>query len=230
MFSSREQDLTQTEGKPYWIKVDVDDGLYLLVEKVDRAPGALIDFSLATKKLRANNVDENGPGLTVKRSIYIISRELTSSFQGTRAFIAMFLLMQTDEGRHILHSPVFDMESFFWVLLFAILHPNRDELSNREKQVYKALVPPKYSDDYLTDVQAKFLALANLRPSDKTYKALPHLEPYKDLIEDLAELVNRYFDLPQRPNRPGTPVYTLEEEQEAIHNYIDAFERFLRLK
>ena len=199
-----------------------------MVEKVDRAPGALIDFSLATKKLRANNVDENGPGLTVKRSIYIISHELTSSFQGTRAFIAMFLLKKANAGRQTLHSPVFDMESFFWVLLFAILHPNRDELSKQERKVYRALVPSKCGDDYFTDVQAKAYALGKLAlPSVKTYRALPHLEPYKVLIWDLAKLVNYYFYLPEGEDRPDTPIYTPEEEQEAIYKYIDAFERFL---
>ena len=61
----REQDPMQTEGKLYWIKVH--DEFYLLVEKVDRAPGALIDFSLTIKRLRTNSVDENGPGLIVRK-------------------------------------------------------------------------------------------------------------------------------------------------------------------
>ena len=63
-FLLREQDLEQTEGRPYWIKVH--DGFYLLVEKVDRAPGALIDFSLAIRRFRTNSVNESGPGITVR--------------------------------------------------------------------------------------------------------------------------------------------------------------------
>ena len=139
----------------------------------------------------------------------------------------MYLLVRTDAQKQTLHSPVFDMESFFWALLFAILHPIRDELPEVERTIYSGLVPEVCGGDYSNDVRAKqavLLALV-LRFTDE---ALPHLRPYKVLIQDLAKLVHDYYALAEkRSARSETPLYTLEEEEEAISRYMDAFERFL---
>ena len=136
---------------------------------------------------------------------------------------------------HAEHSPIFDMESFFWVLLYTILHRNKNVLSEKERDIYKGILPERFNGSLYGDVCSKTVIMHRWLEFLIDYNIdAPNLASYEGLIRSLAVLVNKYSKLAEKrymASRRAKFVtkgeFSREEEETAILEYINAFETFL---
>ena len=137
----------------------------------------------------------------------------------------MFLAARLLQGVGILPSAVYDLESFFWTLLFTLLHHNSSTQGERDKVIWKRLVSTGGTQDYDTDGSVKIALLRELRRMSVNEKYSGSvLLPYKDLIKGLADPLYQYIE---RGDDDGFKTYGEMEEVSAINNYITVFEKFV---
>ena len=196
------------------------------LQKTDfSSPGMLIDFNLAVKQTREENASPGNPELTVCasfRALFLLF--MTVSLQGVRTFMAIYILGPTRKHKWKRHSPIFDMESFFWILMFVPLYQGSKKkvLSTRkDKDNYRRLCPKGIRRDISEDADAKVAILAEQSAGPKQPESV--LYPMKDLLHPLASLALRYYNLADDNSGSFDP----SEEEKVLDEYIAIVEKFL---
>lgn len=136
----------------------------------------------------------------------------------------MFVLESIKRKKPIVYSPVFDLESFFWVLLFSILYSGYQSLEGEDLEAYRRLVPKNFSSDYDNDVVKKTVILIDFQNRFFDFDKAQILCPYESLICQLADLVWKYYVEVARPRSK----ISSEKEKAAVDEYIEAFEKFIK--
>ena len=119
-------------------------------------------------------------------------------------------------------SPVFDMESCFWTILFVVLlHREHDLQDQWEKRVWTRLKPEFRS--YAEDFDAKKLIINDFGRDDRIDEDWV-LFPIAKLLTNLAKLVSHYDGISDSKKFVS---FSEEDEMEAIDKYIACVEEFL---
>ena len=197
-----------------------------LPEAEDTSRRMPIDFNLTVRAAREEISNPKDPRLTVRSSVsrcIFFSRCLGIYLQGTRVFTAMYILSTTYRPWKR-HSPIFDMESFFWILVFVPLHQGscRKTLSVEDEDLFELLCPEKARKGSFGDKHAKMSIICHINAGLIYEESL--LYPMMGLLKPLAELVSRYYA--QGYHNGGE--YDASDETKAIDEYIEIVETYLR--
>ena len=136
----------------------------------------------------------------------------------------MFLAARLLRKVGITPSAIYDLESFFWTLVFVLLHHNADSRNNFDKGIWKDLVLSGGTRDYGTDGRVKDSLLTDFR-AVATIKPGSVLFPYRDLIRELAGYAFEYNEKPRE--EMGFEAYSEVDKASAINKCISAFEKFV---
>ena len=137
--------------------------------------------------------------------------------KGTRLFIAVRLLKCPDDTP----SAVFDMESFFWTLVYVILHQNLPLQLDWDAEIYRSLVPEGRT--YAVDSRVKSSILDDLK-NKRAIRTKSVFKPYEELVAPLASLALDFYAMTKDEDFSG---YTLEEETDVINESIKIVGDFL---
>lgn len=122
-------------------------------------------------------------------------------------------------------SAVYDMESFFWTFLYALLHQEGENLGGKDKAILERL-NPKNGRDYIGDADTKTGVLTDLLDVESVaFDGV--LDPYRHLISEVADLA---FSFDQKTKGKTFKGYDSKAEGAAIQDCISAFEQFLNLQ
>ena len=125
------------------------------------------------------------------------------------------------------HSLIFDMESFLWVLVYAILFQAKSGpgLEEKDGKLWQYLVPSVYRE-YDSDIAFKGLFIYEASDaSDPIYNG-SRLEPHKDTIVALSKLVEAKNKAARRHSNANFQTwFTHTEEDEYVDEFIRIFER-----
>lgn len=136
----------------------------------------------------------------------------------------MHILKRAQRKRPYYHSPVYDMESFFWCFLFEILRRARGDLTESEKYIIDRVVSPNFGCDMMEESSRKSAVLKFLRREylgwDVEY---PHLTPIKTLMVELASKVFHFYEIAAE----GILNEVVCDEDKVIVDYLSAFKTCL---
>lgn len=134
----------------------------------------------------------------------------------------MYVLQCTQKAQVYRYSPIYDMESYFWVFLFEVLHKDSNNLTQSEKDdIYEKIVPEEYGDNLTSNSDKKAAILHDLSNKFRSWdEDFPHLLPYKTLVEKLIIVVDHFYDA-----ATGRIIQKMcrEDEERAILLYISVF-------
>lgn len=177
-------------------------------------------MSLVMKLARSKDALQSNLGQTVIPDVTMVTpydSDLLSSLKGTRIYMGAHLLRKTTAKP----SAIFDLESFFWILLFVPLYQHRKRLGEWDKDKYLALVPE--SGHHQMDSKLKAGLILELEETD-TFPEDSVLLQYEELLVNMANLARRYFRATLQRNFDS---YSLVEEADAIDKYILIVKIFL---
>lgn len=142
----------------------------------------------------------------------------------TWAFMAMHKI-RVQAKRWIRHSPIFDMESFFWVLVFVPIYqtcnggsPTQDDSRNLHRMCPSTM---HESDADLKAALVYDILQGGLEDSC--------LKGYEDLLLPLAGLVNKYYREARKLAAKGV-VFDPATEDKVVDKYITVVQTYLRSK
>jgi hypothetical protein len=186
--------------------------------------GSLIDSSLAIRT-DCRNSAISGPGLTVLL-LQLFQWFFPDHFsQETRIFMAIFSLEYLDCRK----SPVFDMESVFWILVYVLLSRTfalNPEACEDDREMLELLLP----EDTMrlsADVSRKSRILLSFQIS-RPIDADSCLFPYKDLLHALVQKVIAYYGLAIQHRKQKT-WFKEGEEDTVVDEFIDETQKFYRM-
>ena len=135
--------------------------------------------------------------------------------------MAMYIIRRNSEWTR--HSPIFDVESLFWVLISVPLYQAYIEgtLGQYDAELYKNLCPDSASS-FRFEVPKKISLLLEISRGFSGRESF--LTPYLPLLVQLQVLVDKYDDKAER----AKGVFSPEEEDAAVDEYIKEVEVFLR--
>ncbi|WVQ72988.1 hypothetical protein IAR50_002551 [Cryptococcus sp. DSM 104548] len=207
-------DLDLHHGRATPIHYDLD---CLSGDKDERLCGMLIGFDLAIKRERDAENHEDGKALLT----------------GTLSFMATVLLDAYEENQETkdiipaAHSPIFDLESFFWVLIYVPLYVASQGGTNGTSEAKT-----------FQDLFGSFPNSMSNRPlllyGGLTAKILRKgrcLTWFKELLIPIMESITHYRDqsIEAMGNKEGKTMcpWTKPEEDEAVEKFIGIFRKFL---
>ena len=113
------------------------------------------------------------------------------------------------------------MESFFWTIIFAVLHHHEQELQGSDSTMWLSLKEDKRFYNASMKRSHLFLLASPLFLTETSV-----LFPIRTLLCNLAQLVTKYYYKTLEPGFRESS-FTAEEEMEAMDLYIAHFEHFL---
>lgn len=141
--------------------------------------------------------------------------------------MAMFIL-RIASNKWKRHSPIFDMESFFWTLVFVPLYRNwlRGSLSKKDETAFRDLCPKSFARPFSMDANAKLSLMLDI--AKERVRKDSCLASYLPLLQPLAEIVGEYYDKALAEGSDGVyGVFQFSEEDMVVDKYVEAVEKFL---
>jgi hypothetical protein len=136
--------------------------------------------------------------------------------------MAMYVLNHMDCP----NSPIFDMESVFWILLYVPLNRSvafNPEACEDDREMLGSLIPEDTMRLGSVINSKMHILLSLLRPW--LVDADSCLHPYKELLYALSRKVDAYYDL-ARQHRKKKTWFGDKEEDRAVAGYIHEIQKF----
>ena len=143
----------------------------------------------------------------------------------------MAQLLLENANKPIPHSPIFDMESFFYVFLYVILSRKKlgEQFSQRENQLWEDLVPSDFASKraYKNDANGKNRILSDLQ-GEFTCKQLEEtcIGPFLPMLKEMGTKISyNYGRAGFYMSRGLSSRFEARDEDDLVAFFISVFQK-----